>query len=302
MKILYLALIFLLISSCSHFLEEDYKDVNYYTPKFLPSEDKIVVLKNIHKYTETSSPSGKKKDTKSSKWYIIKYDLLNEAFSEIQIPNFDIAPFWIKNGITSVSNKHIIIVSYDHVLLINMDTYETTELSNEIDILCAHLEADENNIILLKGFYTYSLSKYNINTHELTDLIVLDDYYDGLCGCKIVDSNNLLMWYSLQQKVALFYPDMGTLKTFSKSVFYASLYDSNKFALLEQNGNLTFYKTNNDSLTKENFIALEDNCTRNFSIDKTCNYIVYQGFENIYLYDIGLGREEILFKNKHTED
>ena len=93
--------------SCNSFLTDKYNDVTYISPTFLPTSNKIAILKNVHIYNESGGAGGTTTDDISSSWSLLEYDISTSAHISIPLPSISFDPFTMSKGITSASDSFL---------------------------------------------------------------------------------------------------------------------------------------------------------------------------------------------------
>jgi len=278
-------------------LTDEYEDINYFTPKFIPNSNSIYILKNVHKYTETGTPGGVNEDNISSKWYLIRYNITDKSKSTIKLDNINISPFWMRKGIVSATNSSVIIITEFEAFIYDSYNNEYFQLISDNEIFDAQFLSDNRNIVIYTGFLSYSLDLYNIESQIITELITLDDYYDGFSG---LYTDNPIHFLLMGNQITYVNIQEKSFTPFSIGNEYAILYDVNKMATHE-NGEINFYSILGDSLQKGNSVTLAESDFSNFSISSSLDFIVYQTRKEILIKNMQSGVEEVLFKNKHKQ-
>jgi|GEM_PF-3451244 len=294
------------ILSCSSFFSSEYLEVCYYTPKFLPSRQTILILKNNHEYVETGSPGGISTDNISSKWYLIKYNIDNDTFSEVRIKGLDYDPFWKGKGITAANDSSVSIVSYDHVFIFNIYTNQIDTIPenshNDSDIKNAYCTSDNQNIIVLRGFFSYSLSSFNVYTNSFTELVSLNSYYpDIVASCHVNNDFFILGHYNLENEIVLINSVNNTPQNIPYTAKFAYIYDNNKVAILQPENDILFLSVASDTITQDDRLTLNSNTPFNFSVTKSLDFLVYEDSNSIMLRDIENETEKVLFSDRRTE-
>ena len=287
----------LLLISCSDFLMDEYEDINYFTPKFIPNSNSIYVLKNVYRYTETGTPGGINTDGISSKWYLKNYNITDKSKSTLNLTNLDISPYWIQKGIVSATNSSVIIITEFETFIYNYNDNEYLQLQSDNEIYDAQFLSDNKSIVIYRGFLSYSLNLYDIENQQISKLITLDHYYNRFSG---LYTNNPIFFLLMGDTLTYVNTHDKSFTHFSINTNYAILYDIDKVAAHE-NGEINFYSILGDSLQKENSVTLIESNLENFSISSSLDFIVYQTRNKIVLKNMHSGEEEVLYKNKHKQ-
>lgn len=289
-------------------LTNEYKDISYFTPKLLPDGQTIIVLKNIHKYSETGTPGGITSKEKSSKWYFISYDINTGSVSEANISGFGFEPFWIKKGITCATDSLISFVNAFNTYFLNISNSELTMLPEEMDIIDLNIDLNNQNLFLLEGFHSYSIKSFNKNTNSISELITLDNYYANMASSYLANPGFFILWknHTDSQYVAIVDINTDTTKTYLEDIKFADMYDYNKVAILNSDNTIQLKSFTADTLVHESSISLNANNVKDFSINQGAEYIVYHATDldhggYIILKDVSTQSERILFSSQHKE-
>lgn len=298
-------LLILIYYSCD-ILSEDYRDISYFTPCFLPDNQNIVLLKNIHEYTETGTPGGTIHENSSSEWFLFTYNIISGSGSEKRINQFTEGQFWLDKGITSASDSFLTIVNRYDEYLMNIHSLEITVLPEELDILGAYIDQNNQQVILLEGFYSFYLKSYDVQSGSVSTIFELNDYFGNLATSYIPDAHRFIVWnnYGSTQEVAIVNLYNSTIKISSDTAVFVNIYDNDKAALLKTEKEFNTYSFLADSLIRESSTALGSNQAINFSISHSGDFIVYQTLDishsgKIVLKDLHNNSEKTIFRNQH---
>jgi hypothetical protein len=294
-----------LILSCS-FLSDKKEDITYYTPKFLPSGEKIVLLKNIHKYKENGGAGGVNEDDILSDWYLVSYDVKTGSVTESVITGLGFDPFWMKKGITSVTDSFASIVTDFSALVLTLQNTRLDSLNTGgTEVLDVGLDQGSRfAIVLANDVLTFSLLSIDINTKESMEVIKFSSYYPNLLVPNSNESNLYFLYDS--NTLSIVNAASGTFHGFSSSIMYAASYDSNKVAFLRPDGYVVFNTFTPDTLIQNDSLKLEHANPVNFSVGNLLAQIVYQtregpGPTEIVLRDVASKTERVLFSNTHKK-
>jgi hypothetical protein len=283
MKYLNLIICLFLISfiSCDIFSPEEFRDINYFTPKILPDGHTIVLLKNIHKYSEKGTPGGTNTDEIYSKWFLIKYDFNTGSLTESNISGFNFSPFWLDKGITCATDSLISITNSFNTYILNISNSELIILPEELDIHDVNIDLINQNLYLLEGFISYYIKSFNKNTNSISELFTLDKYYGNMAASWHANQDMFILWnnFSNNQEVVIVDIANDTLKTYSEDIKFANIYDYSKVAFLNSQNQINLCTFNVDTLIYQDLIELNAVNVKDFSINQSADKILYHALD-----------------------
>lgn len=293
------------IFSCSLTDSATFRDISYFSPKFIPSSNKIVILKNIRSYSQTGTPGGVKDDELSTSWFLLEYDIANGAYTTTALREITFTPFWMRLGITSVTDSFVTIIGNDQLFLVNLNTHAQKSYQTDIFLVNASIDIQSNSIIQVKSVdSTYALISQNINSGTISELLHLDNYYANISIPPVLNHRYYFLSYT---SITLVNTSNWSLKVLPNIARYVSAYDSNKVAILESSNSISFFTVNTDTLVKDAAVTLAHSGLVNISVNKSMNYLVFQigsatNDGSIILRNLVTNEETILFANMHESE
>lgn len=290
---------------CSSFLTDKYKDVTYISPTFLPTSNKIAILKNVNIYNESSGAGGINTDDISSSWSLLEYDISTSAYTSTPLPSISFNPFWMSKGITSASDSFLTIIGNHQLFIFDLAKHTLKENPVDINLVNACSQYQSQNIIQIESDGpSYKLILRSVQSGVSNDLVGFANYFTTIAMPPVSNPRFSILSGS---SIGFFNNLNDSLKIIPISANYVCAYDSNKIAAIQSTNEVSFFTVGMDSLLIDTTIVLSSSNPFSISVSKSARYLVYQASYNarngsIILRDMNSSKETVLFSKSHDSD